>query len=53
MRESARLLEWNGLEMVHTGEADGVVASQSVAPGTKVQKESKVSVNLARKTQGE
>ncbi|NTU59402.1 MAG: transpeptidase family protein [Chlorobiaceae bacterium] len=53
MREAARLLEWNGLVMVHTGDADGVVISQSVAPGTKVQKEAKVSVNLGRKAQAE
>ncbi len=51
IREAARLLEWHGLVMEQTGEADGLVASQSVAPGTKVQKETKVSVNLARKSQ--
>jgi cell division protein FtsI (penicillin-binding protein 3) len=51
IREASRLLDWNGLVMVHTGDADGVVISQSVAPGTKVQKETKVSVSLARKPQ--
>ncbi|NTW52287.1 MAG: transpeptidase family protein [Chlorobiaceae bacterium] len=49
MREAARLLEWHGLVMEHTGDTDGVVASQSVTSGTKVQKETKVSVSLARK----
>jgi cell division protein FtsI (penicillin-binding protein 3) len=48
-KEASKMLEWNGLVMEHTGTKEGYVMSQSIAPGTKVQKEAKVLVTLARK----
>ncbi|ACF12456.1 Peptidoglycan glycosyltransferase [Chlorobaculum parvum NCIB 8327] len=47
--EASKLLEWHGLSMGRTGDDDGYVTSQSVAPGTKVRKESRVTVHLERK----
>lgn len=47
--EASKLLEWHGLSMGRTGDDDGFVTSQSVAPGTKVRKESRVTVHLERK----
>jgi len=47
-REASRLLEWHGLSMARTGDNEGLVTSQSVASGTKVQKESRVTVHLER-----
>lgn len=48
-REASRLLRWNGLEMQDAGRSSGYVLSQSVAPGTKVSKETKVTVTLTGK----
>lgn len=47
--DASKLLKWNGLEMVHKGNDDGFVLSQSVAPGTKVRRETKVTVILTGK----
>jgi cell division protein FtsI (penicillin-binding protein 3) len=49
--EAAKMLEWNGLVMVSAGGVNGYVTSQSVAPGTKVQKKTTVRVSLARTVQ--
>ncbi|MBN1928458.1 MAG: transpeptidase family protein [Chlorobiaceae bacterium] len=46
--EASKLLEWHGLLMARTGDDRGYVTSQSVAAGTKVQKESKVTVHLQK-----
>jgi cell division protein FtsI (penicillin-binding protein 3) len=51
--EAQRLLEWNGLGYERAGEMDGVVSAQSVPSGTKVQKECKVSVTLAKRSRRE
>ncbi|UWX57672.1 transpeptidase family protein [Chlorobaculum sp. MV4-Y] len=53
LRESdaAKLLEWNGLKMEPSGNSGGSVISQSIAPGTKVQKETTVRVSLAKRVQ--
>lgn len=48
-REASRLLKWSGLVMDHAGNKKGYVLSQSVAPGTKVPKETKVTVTLTGK----
>jgi cell division protein FtsI (penicillin-binding protein 3) len=48
--EAERLLKWNSLEIDCSGNFDGVVVQQDVAPGTKVEKERKVRVKLASKT---
>lgn len=52
-REASELLEWHGLSMVCTGDNDGLITSQSVAPGTKVQGESRVTVHLERNNRDE
>jgi len=49
--EAAKLLEWNGLKLEPSGSSGGSVTSQSIAPGTKVQKETTVRVRLAKRVQ--
>jgi cell division protein FtsI (penicillin-binding protein 3) len=53
LRESdaAKLLEWNGLKLEPTGSSGGSVTSQSIAPGSKVEKETTVRVRLAKRVQ--
>ncbi|NTU92424.1 MAG: transpeptidase family protein [Chlorobiaceae bacterium] len=46
-REAERLLKWNGLGAEFNGHPDDVVAAQSVATGTKVQKELVVRLTMA------
>jgi cell division protein FtsI (penicillin-binding protein 3) len=49
--EAAKMLEWNGLKMETAGGGSGYVTSQSVSPGTKVTKETKVRVSLMGRVQ--
>jgi cell division protein FtsI (penicillin-binding protein 3) len=45
--EAERLLKWLGLSMEYSGPEDGLVRSQSEAPGTKVEERRKIRVTLA------
>lgn len=51
--EAQRLLEWNGLGVELAGESEGLVSTQSVLPGMKVQKAYKVRVTLAQRRRRE
>jgi cell division protein FtsI (penicillin-binding protein 3) len=46
-REAMRLLKWNGLEMQYQGKGAGYVLAQNVAPGSKVRRETKITVTLS------
>jgi cell division protein FtsI (penicillin-binding protein 3) len=46
-RDAERLLKWLNLRMEYSGDFDGVVVSQSIAPGSKVVKEKIIRVTLA------
>ncbi|MEI7694229.1 MAG: penicillin-binding protein [Chlorobium sp.] len=48
-RDAQRLLKWLMLEMDYSGNFDGVVVQQNVAPGSMVQKERVIKVALAPK----
>ncbi len=50
-REAERLLKWHGLKAEFSGSPDDPVLQQSIAPGTKVQKEQVVRLGLARRSQ--
>ncbi len=45
-QEAKRLLKWLKLDMDYSGDSDGVVVGQSIAPGVKVEKEQLVKVVL-------
>ena len=49
-RDAQRLLKWLKLTMEYSGSFDGVVVGQSTAPGSMVQKESVIKVELTKKT---
>ncbi len=49
-RDARRLLKWHNLEMDFSGDLDGSVARQSVAPGQKVQQKKIIKVTLASNT---
>ncbi|ACD91526.1 Peptidoglycan glycosyltransferase [Chlorobium limicola DSM 245] len=49
-RDAQRVLKWLGLEMELSGGVDGVVTSQNVPPGTKVEKTRVIRVGLSSKT---
>ncbi len=46
-RDAQRLLKWLNLEMDYSGDFDGVVVRQSIAPGSRVVKEKIIRVTLA------
>ena len=49
-RDASRLLKWHGLEMDSSGDMDGCVGRQSIAPGQKVKKKTVIKVTLAPTT---
>jgi len=49
-RDAQRLLKWHNLEMDFSGDIDGSVARQSIAPGQKVQKNKIIKVTLVSGT---
>jgi cell division protein FtsI (penicillin-binding protein 3) len=49
--EAAKLLEWYGLAMTPAGSSGGYVTTQSVAPGMKVAKATKIRVTLVKTVQ--
>ena len=49
-RDAQRLLKWHNLEMDSSGDMDGCVSRQSIAPGQKVQKKTVIKVTLASTT---
>ena len=44
--DAQRLLKWHGLDMEYTGDLDGVVNRQSIAPGQQVEKKRIIKVTL-------
>ena len=46
-RDASRLLKWHNLEMDSSGDMDGCVGRQSIAPGQKVKKKTVIKVTLA------
>ena len=49
-RDAERLLKWHNLEMDSSGDMDGCVGRQSIAPGQKVKKKTVIKVTLAPTT---
>jgi cell division protein FtsI (penicillin-binding protein 3) len=49
-RDAQRLLQWHNLEMASSGDMDGYVARQSIAPGQKVQKKTIIKVTIGSTT---
>jgi len=49
-RDAQRVLKWLGLEMESSGGFDGIVTSQNVPPGAKVEKTRVIRVALSSKT---
>jgi len=45
-RDAQLLLKWHNLEMDSSGDMEGCVARQSIAPGQKVQKQKIIKVTL-------
>lgn len=46
-QDARRMLQWLNLEMEYSGDFDGVVVRQSIAPGSKVPKKKVITVVLA------
>ena len=47
VRDAQRLVKWLGLEMEYSGDVEGLVVVQSIAPGSRVDKKKMIRVTLA------